>query len=178
MHQGPENIAIALCITWPQDSGIDSLLHGLPQHLKTRNARLAFTHLPLRQEICPLHEHELIVHRVLQTKGHIGSTECDDPFPGILLTFSCRCQLVAKAHKPLIDHGEQQVILVAKVEINGRWRVANALGHLAQREALIALLQEQFACSGQDSLAQFLLLLCLPVANRLILTGKCRFVKG
>src|SRR6266568_2069675 len=112
LSHAPENIAIALHITWSQDSSIDGLLHRLLPHPKACNARLALTDLPLCQEIRPLQKHELIVHRVLQSKGHIGPTECDKPLPGILLTVSGRRQLLAKAHKPLIDHGEQQVVLV------------------------------------------------------------------
>src|SRR5438876_44573 len=140
MHKRPEDIAIALNITWSQDSGIDSLLHGLLQHPKARNARLALTYLLLRQKIRPLQKHELIIHRVLQSKGYISPAKGDDSLPGILLTFSCRRQLLAKPYKPLIYHSEQQVVFVMKVEIYSRWRVANALGNLAQREAIIALL--------------------------------------
>src|SRR6266699_2572935 len=201
MHKRPEDIAIALRITWSQDSGIDSLLDRLLQYPKARNAWLTLTHCPLCQEIRPLQKHELIVHRVLQSKGYVGPTKGNDTLPGILLTFSCCRQLLAKTYKPLIDHSEQQVVFVVKVEIDSRRRVANALGHLAQREALIALLQEQFACCCQDGLTQCLFLMCLPVANRLaqafslctrcaflhnttpldntvILTRKCAFVKG
>src|SRR5260370_16849104 len=77
--------------------------------------------------------------------------------------------------KPLIDYCEEQVALIAKVEIDGCRRVTNALSYLAQREALIALLQEQFACCCQDGLTQFLFLLCLPVANRLAQTYSLSF---
>ena len=56
MYPGPEGITIALCITRSQDLGIDGLLHCLSQHLKARDARLAFAYGRMRQEI-----HSLLV---------------------------------------------------------------------------------------------------------------------
>ena len=102
MHKRPEDIAITFNSTWSQDSGIDSLLHRLLQHPKARNARLALTHCPLCQEIRPLQKHELIVHRVLQSKGYISPAKGDNPLPGILLTFSCRlfCVRIGSQQEP------------------------------------------------------------------------------
>ncbi len=65
MHHSPEDIAIALYITRSQNSGINSLLYGLLQHPKARNARLALILRSVRQEIGTLHKHELIIDRVL-----------------------------------------------------------------------------------------------------------------
>src|SRR5260221_830664 len=48
VDQGPEDIAIALRITWSQDSCIDGLLHSLPQHPKASNTWLVLTRLPSR----------------------------------------------------------------------------------------------------------------------------------
>src|SRR5207253_1036595 len=77
-------------ITWPQDSCIDGLLHGLLQHQEGGEARLIRTLRLMCQEIGTLHKHELIVLGVLQTKGDIGPTECNDPLPGVPAT-GCRC---------------------------------------------------------------------------------------
>src|SRR5258708_18784253 len=112
----------------------------------------------------------------MEAKGQRGATECNEPLPGILRTGCRRFKLLAEPPKPLIDYCEKQVVLIAKVEIDGCRRVTNALSHLAQREALITVLQEQFACCRQYGVTQFLLLLVLPVANRLAQTFSLSFL--
>ena len=182
MHLGPEDVAVVFGITWPQDSCIDGLLQGLLQHQKGGEARLIRTLRLMCQEISTLHKHELIVLGVLQTKGNIGPTECDDPLPGVPGT-GCRCcKLLAESFKPFIHHGKEQVVLITEVQINRRRRVANALSHLAQREMIISLLKEQLCRRRQYGLTELLLLLVLPVADRLAQTfglgDGCSFLRN
>src|SRR5882724_6890242 len=168
MHQCPEQIAIGLSTAWMQYACIQSLLHGLLQDVEGLDARRAFALRGMHQKIAALHKHELVIHGIVDAETHIRTAKRKQALPGISSgVASCSHKLLTKLLKPLIDNRKEQIIFISKVDIEGRWRIANALGHFAHREAIVALFKEQLTCRCQDSLAQFLFFMLLPTAHSL-----------
>ena len=111
-----------------------------------------------------MHKDHLVDRRVGQAKIDVGVTQGADARQWIVCAVVGRLQAPAKIGVGIVHHGEEQVRLVLEVEVDGRRRVADLLGHLAEGEGLVAVLQEQRGGGRQDRLAQlcFLVFTSLP----------------
>ena len=58
--------------------------------------------------------------------------------------------LLVEAMKAFLGQGEEDVVLAGEVAVDGRGAVLDALGDLANRDALIAFGDEQVARGGED----------------------------